>query len=113
MNARTAIVVVLLAAPFSAQASDVIERLADHTGLSERKVQMILGARSSYAEYPYTYQRSLEKFRAALGEENYRRVMNGETVMLERKRADKPQQRVASHDQDAQPEPAGESRDGS
>lgn len=83
MNARTPLLVAFLAAPFSVQAGDVIKQLSDHTGVSERKVQMILGARSSFAEYPYTYQRSLEKFRAALGEENYRRAMNGESFVLE------------------------------
>ena len=83
MNTRTALVVALLAAPFSAQAGDTIQQLSEHTGLSERRVQMILGNRTSFAEYPYTYQRSLEQFRQALGEENYRRLMEGQTVVLQ------------------------------
>ncbi|MCH6482297.1 hypothetical protein MMG85_01760 [Pseudoxanthomonas sp. LH2527] len=83
MNVRTALVVALLAAPFSAQAGDTIRQLSEHTGLSERKVQMILGNRTSFAEYPYTYQRSAEQFRHALGEENYQRLMNGQAVVLQ------------------------------
>lgn len=83
MNTRTALVVALLAAPFSAQAGDTIQQLSEHTGLSERRVQMILGNRTSFAEYPYTYQRSLEQFRHALGEENYRRLMEGQSVVLQ------------------------------
>ncbi|WP_448674533.1 hypothetical protein [Pseudoxanthomonas mexicana] len=83
MNARTALVVALLSAPFSAQAGDTIRQLSKHTGLSERRVQMILGNRTSFAEYPYTYQRSVEQFRHALGEENYQRLMNGQAVVLQ------------------------------
>lgn len=96
MNTRTTtLLVALLALPFSVQASDVIKQLSDHTGVSERKVQMILGARSSFAEYPYTYQRSLEKFRAALGEENYQRLMEGKSVVLESRTAVDADRRVA------------------
>lgn len=98
MKTRTALVVALLAAPFSAQAGDTIQQLSEHTGLSERKVQMILGNRTSFAEYPYTYQRSVEKFRSALGEENYQRLMNGQSVVLQ-KASDKDEAtRVARED---------------
>ena len=102
MNTRTPLLIALLAVPFSVQASDVIKQLSDHTGVSERKVQMILGARSSFAEYPYTYQRSLEKFRAALGEENYRRLMEREDVVLE------PRTAMGDHHRVAEKEPARE-----
>lgn len=101
MKTRTALVAALLAAPFSAQASDTLQRLSEHTGLSERKVQMILGNRSSFAEYPYTYQRSLEKFRAALGEENYQRLMDGQSVVLERTPHKDDATRVAHEGRDA------------
>ena len=102
MNTRTALVVALLAAPFSAQAGDTIQQLSEHTGLSERKVQMILGNRTSFAEYPSTYQRSVEKFRSALGEENYQRLMNGQSVVLQ-KASDKDEATRVAREDDSTP----------
>ncbi len=60
-----------------------IERLAEYTGLRERKVRMILGCHTCHAEYSYTYQRSLAKFKKALGDGNYERLMSGQPVMLD------------------------------
>jgi len=86
MNTRTTMLLVaLLALPFSVQASDTVKQLSDHTGLSERQVQMVIGPRTAYPEYRASYQRSVAKFRASLGEENYRRAMNGESFVLERR----------------------------
>lgn len=61
-----------------------IEQLAAYTGLSERKVQMILGCHTCYAEYSYTYQRSLAKFQKALGREHYNQLMSGQPIRLDK-----------------------------
>lgn len=83
MKAKIAGLVIAIAAAAPVYAADnVVEQLADDSGLTVRKVQMILGNRTAFAEYPYTYQRSLEKFQAAIGKENYNRLMAGQTIKL-------------------------------
>lgn len=84
MKAKFAGLVIAIAAmaPAYAASSD-ITKLAEFTGLSERKVQMILGCHSCYAEYRYTYHRSLEKFKRALGDDNFERLMAGQPVTLD------------------------------
>ena len=67
---------------------DPIVELANYTGLSERRVQMILGCRTCFAEYVYTYRRSLDKFKRALGNEPYERLMAGQPIDLEGERED-------------------------
>jgi len=79
--ASIAIAMMAVTAPAFA-ADDPVADLARETGLSERKVQMILGTRTAYAEYTYTYDRSLEKFKAGIGEARYQRLMSGERVTL-------------------------------
>lgn len=86
MNTRLAgFAIALMAAAVPAMAGDAkdpVQLLARETGLSERKVQMILGTRTSYAEYPYTYARSVAKLRRAIGEDRYDQLMdNGELVV--------------------------------
>lgn len=109
-NARIAFLAVALIATAPAYAdgsdqagkpgrTDMLAELADYTGLSERKVQMILGCRTCVAEYVYTYQRSLEKFRSALGDERYERLMQGRPILLEHRRDD----RVTSIDNQGAP----------
>lgn len=87
MKAKIAALVVALAAvapsAWAAEAEDPVGDLAQITGLSERKVQMIVGNRSSFAEYPYTYQRSLEKFVDAVGEVRYQMLISGHPVELQ------------------------------
>jgi opacity protein-like surface antigen len=85
MKAKIAGMVIALAAmaPVQAAENDDVERLAEYSGLTVRKVQMILGARTSFAEYSRTYQRSLEKFRKALGTENYDQLMAGRPIKLD------------------------------
>lgn len=85
MKAKIAALVVALAAvaPSAWAQEDPIGDLAQITGLSERKVQMIVGNRSSFAEYPYTYQRSLEKFVDAVGEVRYQMLISGQPVELQ------------------------------
>lgn len=85
MKAKIAALVVALAAvaPSAWAQEDPVGDLAQITGLSERKVQMILGNRTSFAEYPYTYQRSLEKFVDAVGEVRYQMLISGQPVELQ------------------------------
>ena len=83
MNTRLALLAAALMA-VSAPAfagDDPCTQLAQETGLSERKINMILGTRSSFAEYPYTYERSVAKLRRAIGEGRYDQLMNhGELI---------------------------------
>jgi hypothetical protein len=84
MNIRLALLAVALAvvsAPAFA-ADNPVEVLSKQTGVSERHVRMLIGNRTPYPEYPYTYERELKKFKAGLGESNYRRLMSGETILL-------------------------------
>ena len=87
MKAKIAALVVALAtvapAAWAAEEEDPVGDLAQITGLSERKVQMIVGNRSSFAEYPYTYQRSLEKFVDAVGEVRYQMLIGGQPIELQ------------------------------
>ncbi|UNK50838.1 hypothetical protein MNR01_07515 [Lysobacter sp. S4-A87] len=83
MKAKIAFIALALAASMPAWADeDPVRDLSQISGLSERKVQMILGNRTAFAEYTYTYDRALEKFVDAIGQENYRQLMNGEAVAL-------------------------------
>ncbi|MDG2519113.1 hypothetical protein [Lysobacter soli] len=82
MKAKIAFIALAMAVTAPAWAADPVGDLSKITGLSERKVQMIVGNRTAFAEYPYTYDRALEKFVAAIGEDNYDRLMDGEAVAL-------------------------------
>lgn len=83
MKVQIATLVLAAAAALPAWAgNDPITELSGITGLSERKVQMVLGNRTAYAEYRYTYDRSVRQFTRAVGEENFRRLLNGEEVSL-------------------------------
>jgi hypothetical protein len=83
---KTKIAGVLIAfaaiAPAHAERNDV-KQLAEHAGISERNVKMILGCRTCYAGYTYTYQRALTKLKRAIGEENYQQLVAGEPVRLD------------------------------
>lgn len=84
MKTKIAVLVLVMAAMLPAHAgSKDIKDLAAYTGMSVRKVQMIVGTRTAYAEYPYTYQRYKARFVKALGEDNYQRLMSGEAVRLD------------------------------
>lgn len=84
MKTKIAGLVIAIAAVAPAYAgSNDIQQLAEYTGLSERKVQMILGCHTCYAEYRYTYDRSLAQFKRALGEENFKDLMAGQPVKLD------------------------------
>ena len=99
--ALAAIVAVFASAPAYAGDPDEINRgsrtnsvkdLANYTNLSERRIQMILGCRTCFAEYRYTYNRSLAQFKRALGNERYEQLMAGRPVALD----DQDGNRVAS-----------------
>lgn len=84
MNRRIIAIAAALALSGPAWAQqDPISELAEISGLSERKVNMLLGNRTSFAEYPYTFIRAQEKFEAAIGRDNYQRLLNGESVAIE------------------------------
>jgi hypothetical protein len=85
MKAKIAGVLIAIAAmaPAHAERLSDVRELAAYTGLSVRQVRMVIGTRTSFAEYPYTYQRSLEKFRKALGTENYEQLMAGRPIKLD------------------------------
>ena len=79
MNIRLtflAVALTAISAPTFAGGDDPCKVLAQETGLTERKVNMILGNRTSFAEYPYTYERSVAKLRKAIGEGRYDQLMN-------------------------------------
>jgi len=82
MKAKIAFIALAMAVTAPAWAADPMGDLSKITGLSERKVQMIVGNRTAFAEYPYTYDRALDKFVAAIGKDNYNRLMDGEAVAL-------------------------------
>ena len=91
MNARTAslMAAVLAIAPLAAQADDTVAQLARETGLTERNVRMVLGARTPYAEYR-VYNRVQRQFKNAVGDHNYDRLMRGESIVIERASAQDP-----------------------
>ena len=83
MNTRLALLAATLAA-ISAPAfagDDPCSQLARETGLSERKVNMILGNRTSFAEYPYTYERSVATLRKAIGAARYDQLKNNSNLV--------------------------------
>ncbi|HEY5851518.1 MAG TPA: hypothetical protein VIT62_12235 [Lysobacter sp.] len=85
MKAKIAFIALALAASMPAwaeQSKDPIGDLAQATGLSERKVQMLVGNRTAFAEYPYTYDRALRKFVGVIGEVRYEQLMDGQAVAI-------------------------------
>ncbi|HEY1141447.1 MAG TPA: hypothetical protein VGE88_14770, partial [Lysobacter sp.] len=83
MKAKIAFIALAMAVTAPAWAADPVGDLSKITGLSERKVTMIVGNRTAFAEYPYTYDRAYKKFVAAIGRDNYDRLMDGEAVALQ------------------------------
>ena len=64
-----------------------VEQLADETGLTPRRVRMVVGARSGYAEYRVTFDRAQKQFRNALGQERYNDLMAGRRIELYHQKA--------------------------
>jgi hypothetical protein len=77
---------IAVATPAWAGDDDQIRALAEQSGLSVRKVQMLLGNRTPFAEYTRSYDRSLRKFKAAIGEAEYRQLISGQPIELKRNR---------------------------
>lgn len=111
MNARTAslMAAVLAIAPLAAQADDTVAQLARETGLTERNVRMVLGARTPYAEYRVVYNRVERQFKNALGDHNYDRLMRGESIVIERASA---QDTVAQQVREETTHPSSNSKEG-
>ena len=61
-----------------------IKELANYTGLNERRVRMILGCHTCFAEYRYAHHRSLKPFKHALGDERYEQLTAGKPIELDR-----------------------------
>lgn len=110
MNARTAslIAAVLAIAPLAAYADDTVAQLSRETGLSERNLRMVLGARTPYVEYRTQFDRVTWDLKRAIGNENYRRLMKGEEIVLERRAApDSEKPAVAAKDPEVTKKSAG------
>lgn len=82
MKTKLALIVLATAFALPAWAGGPVSDLAEISGLSERKVQMLIGNRTAFAEYRYTYDRSLETLVAAIGTVNYERLLDGERVVI-------------------------------
>lgn len=81
MYAKTTILAAMLAFAPLAQADESVAQLARDSGLSERNVRMLLGARTPYFEYRCCYSRMLRQFKEAVGEENYLRLADGRNLL--------------------------------
>lgn len=81
MFARIAVVAAALAATSSALAANpAIAELSRETGLSERNIAMVVGARTAFAEYRTSFVRVERELKAALGKEGYERLQEGEVA---------------------------------
>ncbi len=54
------------------EGANTMDLLAQASGLTSRQVQMVLGNRSTYAEYRISYDRVERQFREAVGPEIFR-----------------------------------------
>lgn len=96
MKSRIALIVLAMAVATPTFAADRdIRILAEHTGLTVRQVQMLVGNRTPFAEYRRSYDRSLATFQRELGSEVAAQLIAGETVVLE----PRPEARVATLDE--------------
>ena len=70
---------------FAAAASPNLQLrdLADATGLTERQVQMVVGAHTAFAEYKTSYEWARRRFVSALGEKRYNDLMAGREIELD------------------------------
>ena len=75
MYARIALLAAVLAAtPLAHAADESVAQLASQTGLSERNVRMVLGARTQYAEYRIAFNRVDRQFRESVGDVRYEQL---------------------------------------
>ena len=81
MFARIAVVAAALAAAPSAFAADAtIADLSRETGVSERHIRMVVGARTPYPEYRIVFDRVERQLKTALGQEGFRYLLEGEVA---------------------------------
>jgi hypothetical protein len=85
MFARIAVVAAALAAVPSAFATDAtVADLSRDTGVSERHIRMVVGARTPYPEYRIVFDRVERQLKSALGEEGYQYLLKGEVAAASR-----------------------------
>ena len=60
-----------------------IRDLAAASGLTERQVQMVIGAHTAYAEYRTSYDWARQRFVKALGKDRYDELMAGREIVLD------------------------------
>lgn len=81
MFARIAVVAAALAAAPSAFAADTtVADLSRDTGVSERHIRMVAGARTPYPEYRIVFDRVERQLKSALGQEGYERLLEGDVA---------------------------------
>jgi hypothetical protein len=81
MFARIAVVAAALAAVPSAFAADVtIKDLSHETGVRERYIRMVVGARTPYPEYRVVFDRVERQLKDALGQDGYRHLLEGQVA---------------------------------
>ena len=81
MFARIAVVAAALAATPSAFANDAtIADLSRETGVSERHIRMVAGARTPYPEYRIVFDRVERQLKSALGQDGYQYLLDGEVA---------------------------------
>ena len=86
MKTKHALFLALLcAAPSLAAAGQTatIADLAQVTGLTQRQVQMVVGAHTAYAEYLTQYDYARRQFIRALGSDRYVELMAGNDIVLD------------------------------
>ena len=74
MYARIVLIAAVLAVTPLAHADESVANLARETGLTERNVRMLLGARTPYPEYRIVYNRVDRQFKEAIGDTRYERL---------------------------------------
>ncbi len=87
MNRKLTMCLLLIAtSPGAAFAVAPVAKLSDLatvTGLTERQVQMVVGAHTAYPEYLTSYDWARRKFVHALGEQRYNDLMAGREIVLD------------------------------
>ena len=79
--ARIAVVAAALAAAPSTFANDAtIADLSRETGVSERRIRMVAGARTPYPEYRIVFDRVERELKSALGADGYKYLLKGEVA---------------------------------
>ena len=84
MNTRHALLLAaLLASPALAADKADVRALANHSGLDEPEVRMLLRGRTAWDHrFPQHFDRIERQLIEALGEDDYRRLTSGESIVL-------------------------------